>query len=311
MGRTLIEDFRYCFNDIIAISKSYREQSVSKTYKLDITDPNFIDTIVENSPSAIIHTAARSIVRDCELNPAAAFNVNVQGTVNVLEAVRKLRTNIPVIVLETDKVYGQQSIENIPTNENASLLGWSPYEYSKVLAANVCDFYRDYYGLNVYSLRPANLYGWHDNNLSRIVPKTISNLLSGVQATVYQESINQTREYVYIDDVCRIIIGIISHANKIPAGAYNISSKEVLTPVEVIETIARNIGIPTDTCIKIIEKDFVFKEIINQELDGKKLEEEFKKNGIELNFTKFNDGISKIISRRQDINSCYFLRSNS
>lgn len=271
LGSTLINDFGHDLGDVIAVSRSISrpEKRSVKNYAIDICDPAFIDVVQENGPSAIIHTAARSIVRDCEQNPSQAFLQNVQGTVNVLEAARRLGTDIPVVVLETDKVYGQQPAENIPTGEDAPLLGATPYEYSKVLTAGVCEFYRNYYGMRIYSLRPANIYGYWDTNKSRIIPGTFTRLLRSEQPIVYTDSKDQLREYVYVDDVARIIIGMIV-SDDIKSGAYNISSGEVYSAEQVIQSII-DVMDASHIRIKIEQKPFSFNEIQSQALKGDKL----------------------------------------
>jgi len=269
LGSTIINDFALYFGDIVACSRSFQPitNPRSKSYAVDVCSADFVDIVQENSPTAIIHTAARSIVRDCEQNPAQAFMSNVQGTVNVLEAARKTGLDIPVVVLETDKVYGQQPPENIPTSEQHPLLGFSPYEYSKVLTANVCEFYRNYYGMRVYSMRPANIYGYWDTNKSRIVPGTFTKLMCNQSPVVFTDSKDQLREYVYVNDVVEMIHRLM-YVNA-PPGAYNVSSGIVKSPEQVIKSIIDVTGI--EILLTTIEKPFEFQEIQSQALNGEKL----------------------------------------
>lgn len=278
LGSTLINEYGADLGNIVACSRSHQSVPTTglvKSYAVDICSADFTDIVQENSPNAIVHTAARSIVRDCEQNPAQAFMSNVQGTVNVLEAARKTGLDIPVIVLETDKVYGQQPPENIPTTEEHPLLGFSPYEYSKVLTANVCDFYRKYYDMKIYSLRPANIYGYWDTNKSRIIPNTFTKLIREESPVVFSDSKDQLREYVYVNDVCDIIVKMIRGG--MTPHAYNISSGIVKSPEQVINLIIETTGI--DWCpLQIIEKPFKFQEIQSQALNGDRLMNEL--NGL-------------------------------
>jgi UDP-glucose 4-epimerase len=289
LGSTIVNDYSHLFGDIIAVSRSTRVPSKDnvKNYAVDICEDTFIDLVQENSPSAIIHTAARSIVRDCEQNPAQAFRQNVQGTVNVLEAARRLNTNIPVVVLETDKVYGQQPPECIPTPETATLLGNSPYEYSKVMTAQVCEFYRSYYGMNIYSLRPANIYGYWDKNMSRIVPGTFDKVQRGESPVIFTGSESQLREYVYVDDVAVIISQLIDQLPEV--GAYNIDgcrSNPQDLMVEIMHVMDRVVP------IKVQEKPFQFNEIQNQALDGSKL-----RKTIDVKFTPLRESLEMMWER--------------
>lgn len=276
LGSTLINEYALELGNIVACSRSVQQlpTHLAKNYAVDICSSDFVDIVQENSPTAIVHTAARSIVRDCEQNPAQAFMSNVQGTVNVLEAARKTGLDIPVIVLETDKVYGQQPAENIPTTEEHPLLGFSPYEYSKVLTANVCDFYRNYYDMKIFSLRPANIYGYWDTNKSRIIPNTFTKLIRGESPVIFSDSKDQLREYVYVNDVCDIIVKMIN--GEITPRAYNISSGIVKSPEQVIDLIKATME--TDIPTTIIEKPFAFQEIQSQALNGDRLMNEL--NGL-------------------------------
>lgn len=291
LGYSICNDPWKPYGSVIGVSKSTRVPVGNKSYVADITDANQLREIVaENSPSAIIHTAARSIVRDCEINPGAAFHHNVLGTINVLEAARNLQTDIPVVVLETDKVYGQQPPECIPTNETHALLGNSPYEYSKVMTAQVCEFYRSYYGMKIYSLRPANLYGVHDMNLSRIVPGTFARIAAGEAPTVFTDSRTQLREYVFVDDVVDIIAMLITMQPE--PGAYNISSGDVMNPEQVINAIIEVTG--SNVGINVVEKPFRFNEIQSQRLCGEKLQ-----RTLGYTFTPFQSAIKQIWAQKK------------
>lgn len=294
LGATLVNDFGQELGDVVAVSRSISrpDKRGVKNYAVDICDPKFIDIVQESGPSAIIHTAARSIVRDCEQNPSQAFHQNVQGTVNVLEAARRLGTNIPVIVLETDKVYGQQPEENIPTSEEHPLLGRTPYEYSKVMTAGVCDFYRNYYGLRVYSLRPANIYGYWDTNKSRIIPGTFTRILRSERPIVFTDSKDQLREYVYVNDLCKIMLGMLV-SDDVPAGPYNISSGQVYSAEQVIGKVLDASGVD-HLPIQIVEKPFAFNEIKHQALTGEKLQSAW---GVPLEFTPMDRALQEIWHR--------------
>lgn len=296
LGTTLVNDFGSYLGDIVAVSRSINRPEARhvRNYAADVTSSFFSDIVQETAPSAIIHTAARSIVRDCEQNPSQAFHQNVQGTVNVLEAARRLGTDIPVVVLETDKVYGQQPEENIPTTEEHPLLGFSPYEYSKVLTAGVCDFYRQYYGMKVYSLRPANIFGYWDTNKSRIIPGTFTRILKSERPIIFTDSMDQLREYVFVNDLCDIITGLLA-SDDVPAGAYNISSGQVFSAKQVIDTILDQTG-ATYLQAEIVEKPFVFKEIKHQALSGAKLESVW---GRPLEFTPFDSAVAAMWDRIQ------------
>lgn len=290
LGNTLINDFQKNFGNITAISRSfinYNNINV-KNYTLDICDPLLNEIIERSQPTAIIHAAAKSTVKECELNPFETYKSNVLGTINILESVRKSCKDIPVIVFETDKVYGDQPKECEPTNETHSLLGNGAYGYSKVMMANACDFYRNYYGLKIYSLRSTNFFGYWDKNLSRIIPNTFYKLMNNQSPIVHEGSENQIRQYVYIDDVIMIIKQLLEIQPEV--GAYNISGNYTRNPHQLIDEIKSVTGINKPTIIK--EKDINFKEIQTQLINGTKLKEV-----INIEYTPIEIALEKMWNR--------------
>lgn len=291
VGSTLINDFADDFGNIIAISKSSVDRLPNphiKNYLFDICENGLVDIMQRNLPTAIVHAAAKSTVRDCELNPFEAFKLNVTGTVNVLESARKLQLDIPIIVFETDKVYGEQPLDCIPTNESHQLLGYTPYEYSKVMMSNVCDFYRNYYNMRIYSLRSTNIFGYWDRNLSRLIPNTFDKLMKGQSPIVYRGSDTQIRQYVYVNDVIKIIRLLVEKQPE--PGSYNISSGQTRHAEQLVNEIKKITGIDIPTITK--EKTVNFKELQTQIIDGSKLI-----SAIGIEYTSIEDALREIWMR--------------
>ena len=235
--------------------------------------------------SAVVHCAGNSIVSQCEENPLDAYRSNTLATASVLEAVRKNVPGVPVVILESDKVYGTQSDEAI--GEFAPLNGFSPYEKSKVLAAELCDFYRDYYSMDVISLRLTNTYGPLDTNLSRLIPGTVARLRRGEAPVVWAGSEDARRDYLWIEDLCKVIMAFTRGKNL--AGAYNVTSEENYSTREVIDIIQGVMG--TELPILIKDKDKDFSEIPFQRMCGDKVRYELGWGPS----TKLRDGIRKML----------------
>lgn len=252
---------------------------------MDVNTPQFRNRISQlDDIEAVVHCVGNSIVSECEANPIGAFESNTLAVASVLESVRG--RGIPVIVLESDKVYGNQSLK--PVTETAPLLGFSPYEKSKVLAAELCDFYRDYYGMNVISLRLTNTYGPLDGNLSRLIPGTIDRLRRGEAPMVWKGSEDHRRDYLWIGDLCDVIMEFVGSENL--AGAYNVTSEENYSTREVIDIIQEEMG----TNFSILYREKSFSEIPYQRMDGGKL---YKALG-GAPTTKLRDGIRKMLDNR-------------
>ena len=158
----------------------------------DIRDLNTLQaTILEEKPEIIIHMAAQPLVRASYLNPVETFEINIMGTVNLLEAVRNaLHKGIPikaVINVTTDKCY-----ENKEWlwgyRENDALGGYDPYSNSKACSELVTDAYRksffhvenyESHSVVIATVRAGNVIGGGDWAADRLIPDCIRTLLEG------------------------------------------------------------------------------------------------------------------------------------
>lgn len=153
----------------------------SQSWNADIRNGSNLKEAIELvQPDVIFHLAAQPLVIDSYKNPAHTFDVNVLGTVHVLDAIREYSKQCAVIVITTDKVY-----ENFewfyPYRENDRLGGYDPYSSSKACAELVVQSYRrSFYNnenagsaITVASVRAGNVIGggdWADN---RIIPDLV------------------------------------------------------------------------------------------------------------------------------------------
>ncbi len=143
--------------------------------------------LLHAQPDIVIHMAAQPIVRDSYKVPVETFNINVIGTVNLLEAVRSCRTVGAVINVTTDKCY--ENKEWIwGYRENEPLGGYDPYSSSKACSELVTAAYRssffnpkeyDVHGVALASARAGNVIGGGDWASERLVPDCIRAVLKG------------------------------------------------------------------------------------------------------------------------------------
>ncbi|MCF7622623.1 MULTISPECIES: CDP-glucose 4,6-dehydratase [Bacillaceae] len=148
-------------------------------------------TILELKPEIVIHMAAQPLVRTSYLNPVETYEINVMGTVHLLEAVRNaIHKGIPikaVINVTTDKCYGNKEWF-WGYRENDVLGGYDPYSSSKACSELVTEAYRksffnleDYesHGVGVATARAGNVIGGGDWAVDRLIPDCIKTLLRG------------------------------------------------------------------------------------------------------------------------------------
>ncbi len=129
------------------------------------------------SPEIVLHLAAQALVRHSYRDPLLTFGTNVQGTANVLEAVRAAASARVVVAITTDKVY--RNIEQVyPYRETDPLGGHDPYSASKAAAEIVIASYRDSYfrrreASRVASARAGNVIGGGDWSEDRLIPDAV------------------------------------------------------------------------------------------------------------------------------------------
>jgi CDP-glucose 4,6-dehydratase len=130
-------------------------------------------------PSVIMHMAAQSLVRDSYNKPIKTFKTNIIGTINLLEAARKINTVEAIINVTTDKCY--ENTEQLkPYHENDKLGGYDPYSSSKACAELVSSAYRNSFfkksGVKIATVRAGNVIGGGDWATDRLVPDFIRSI---------------------------------------------------------------------------------------------------------------------------------------
>lgn len=140
----------------------------------DIRDANVLSqAMIDVSPDIVFHMAAQPLVRHSYSHPTETYSVNVMGTVNVFEAVRKCESVRAVVNITTDKCY--ENREWVwAYRETEALGGFDPYSSSKACSELVTAAYRRSFlatnGVHVASARAGNVIGGGDWAEDRLIP---------------------------------------------------------------------------------------------------------------------------------------------
>jgi len=197
----------------------------------DIRDFAFLRRIIARYEiSRVYHLAAVSIVKTAFRDPINVFDVNVMGTVKLLEACRQIGVK-KVIVQSTDKVYGEQ--ENAVVWKTP-LIPTEPYGTSKICADVIAQSYTKTYGMNIIITRPCNTYGFDLSN--RIVPNTIRACLRGQSPIIYKND-KSKRQYIYVEDLTSALIYLMEHEPSwitSQLNAVNIATEDILDQEQVV-----------------------------------------------------------------------------
>jgi len=141
----------------------------------------------EFRPDGVLHLAAQPLVRASYTQPVETFDINVMGTVNVLEAARHCASVKSVVCVTTDKVYRNNEWE-WPYRENDPLGGKDPYSASKSAAEMVIDSYRlsfaNGHSMKIATARGGNIIGGGDWSDDRLVPDFVRAVTTGSKLTL-------------------------------------------------------------------------------------------------------------------------------
>ena len=263
---------------VYGVSRSSRSNCPHPQYNVDVTDKDLLAQLAnEKCIDTIIHFAGKPLVIDCDKDPYNAFKINGLGTAAVLEAARYAGVKKSIII-ETDKVYGFQ--EEVPTPETAVLNPGSPYELSKAMAAQFCDFYRTHYEMDVVSVRPVNVFGPGDYSYTRIMPNSLRHITSGEGIPVHEHATKMYRDFIYIKDVAKMMYILATQETK--HGVYNFSTNESMSILEFAQRVTKALNYSVEPMI--IKKPGEYPEIPYQSIDGSRFAEEF-----DFKFTSFED----------------------
>ena len=196
-----------------------------ESHIIDIRDTDrLIDRVRSASPDVVLHLAAQALVRSSYREPLLTFGTNVQGTANVLEAVRASGTARVVVAITTDKVY--RNIEQVyPYRETDPLGGHDPYSASKAAAEIVIASYRDSYfageRIAVASARAGNVIGGGDWSEDRLIPDAVRAWGAGQPLTIRRPNAFRPWQHVLEPLAGYLKLGERLWAKPELAGAYN------------------------------------------------------------------------------------------
>jgi UDP-glucose 4-epimerase len=201
----------------------------------DIRDAARMREIVgEARPDAIFHLAAQVDVRLAVADPGFDADINVGGTIAMLEAAREAGVGRFVNTSTGGALYGEA--DRIPTPEDEPVQPMAPYGQSKYAAEGYCDLYRRLHGLSAITLRYGNVYGPRQDPLGEagVVAIFCGRLDRHERPTVYGDG-KQTRDYVHVDDVVAANLVALDCEEH---GSFNIGRGEETTVLELVDALA-------------------------------------------------------------------------
>lgn len=242
------------YQDINPHSYFFKKNLNHKSTLVQLDVKNYkrtFDVITKYEIDYVFHLAALAIVSIAYANPLETFESNIMGTANILEASRQYGKVKGIIISSSDKAYGK-----IPrASETDPLMGNHPYESSKSAADLITQSYFVTYKLPVVVTRFGNTYGEGDLNFSRIVPGIMESVVKNKILKIRSDG-KYVRDYVYVGDIVKSLIIIIEKINKVQGQAFNVSSLENLSVIDLIKKIEK--------ILKVKIKYKILNETINE-----------------------------------------------
>ena len=226
LGSHLVPELQKKFN-VIGVSKTGYSQKITQLKK-DICKISYLD--FPEKINYIIHLAAITDPIYCQKNPKECFNVNVNGTQNILELAR--RKDSKIIFFSTSHVYGIP--KKLPVKEGDPKHPNSIYSDSKLDAEIICESYSRTYGLDVSIVRLFSVYG--PNSSSHLVVNSIINQLLK-NKVIQLGNVNSRRDFIYVTDVIqaiKIILKTIHGFND-----YNVGTGKSYSILEICEILKK------------------------------------------------------------------------
>ncbi len=251
--------------------------------KIKFIGGDFIDLnkmkslILKQKFKVIFHLGAVTQVIDAYKSPMKTFKTNIDGTINILEAIRLINKKIIFIYASSDKAYGE--LVDKSYKENHQLKGIYPYDVSKSASDLIAQSYSKTYGLKVGIIRCGNIFGPSDYNLDRLIPGIIINTLKNKRIMLRSNG-KLIRDYIYVLDAAKAYIMLMKKMlkNNKKLFIYNIGSKYNLTALIMLNKIQTIMKNKIKPLIKNNSKIEIKKQKLNYQKAFKELNWEPKSN---------------------------------
>ncbi|MCD6514996.1 MAG: GDP-mannose 4,6-dehydratase [Candidatus Odinarchaeota archaeon] len=238
LGATVI-----VIDNLISSTTEYIERYIGKEnfwfYEEDIRDfEAMCDIFSRHDIDIVFHFAADPDVKNSVEKPFLSFYINVEGTLNILEAMRKNDIDTIIFASSGGTLYGD--VEEFPVTENTPPKPISPYGASKVSGEAYLSAYVGAYGFSAISLRLANIFG--PRSTHGVMFDFFHKLKKNKNELLILGNGLQRKSYLYISDCIDAIMAITNHINK-GFDAYNIGSEEWYTVNEIANLIVKALGL--------------------------------------------------------------------
>ena len=198
----------------------------------------------------VLHQAARPSVARSIAEPLDTNAVNIDGTLNVLEAARASGRSVKrVVYASSSSVYGDTP--TLPKVETMATQPMSPYAVSKLAAESYCRAYFVSYGLEVVALRYFNVFGPRqdpESPYAAVIPLFVKALMGRGKPVIFGDG-KQTRDFTHVDNVVDANLAACTAA-KAPGNVFNVAGGSRVTVSGLANMIGELLGVEREPRLK-------------------------------------------------------------
>lgn len=237
VGRS-IQEYLGKLSDYHVINVFHRHEAVNQgdSICIDITDKEEVNNIIaDETPDQIVNLAGVNSLGIANQFPQKTIDINVKGTINILESIKDNRINSKVLVVGSSEEYAQS---DYALSEQNSLNPRNIYGMTKLWQEMAAEWYYKEHGIKVICVRAFNHTGIHqsENAMVSSFCKQIAQIESGKKEnTVYVGNLNVERDISDVRDVVRAYIMLLN--SDIDFGIYNVCSGKRIKLCELLDTI--------------------------------------------------------------------------
>ncbi|MET0153231.1 MAG: NAD-dependent epimerase/dehydratase family protein [Candidatus Binatia bacterium] len=217
IGSTIADAYLAAGHEVAVVDNLYsgKRENVpagAQFHEIDIVSPAIADVVAAERPDVISHHAAQMDVRLSVASPAFDAEVNILGTIRLLEAAVKNGVGRVIFASSGGATYGEQ--ERFPARETDRTQPISPYGVSKRSGEHYLFYYHAVHGLPYLALRYANVYGPRQDphGEAGVVAIFCEKLLRGEPPRINGDG-KQTRDYVFVEDLVRANLAALDSAH--------------------------------------------------------------------------------------------------
>ena len=200
VDRLVLEGHEVAVVDNLSTGKRKNLNRAARFYKMDILSSGLERVFRNERPSLVLHLAAQMDVRRSVQDPVFDAQVNILGTLNVLEQAVKHGARKVIFASSGGAIYGEQEV--FPAPESHPTRPLSPYGISKLSAEHYLSYYQRVSGIQYVSLRYSNVYGPRQDpeGEAGVVAIFTRKMLAGEQPIINGNG-RQTRDFIFVEDV--------------------------------------------------------------------------------------------------------------